>query len=96
VLSLVWREKALEQLDTIIDYIREHNEGAAIRLQEAMESCAERLTTHPYSYRPGRVAGTREAVVHPNYLLVYRVHVDRVEIVNVFHARRQYPPGDEV
>ena len=24
-------------------------------------------------YRPGRVSGTREAVVHPNYIVIYRV-----------------------
>jgi len=37
------------------------------------------------------VAGTREAVVHPNYILIYRVLDDRVEVVNVVHARQQYP-----
>jgi plasmid stabilization system protein ParE len=37
------------------------------------------------------VPGTREAVVHPNYILVYRVTADAVEIVNLVHARREYP-----
>jgi toxin ParE1/3/4 len=46
---------------------------------------------HPFLYRPGRVAGTREAVVHPNYILVYRVTAEAVEIVSVVHARQQYP-----
>jgi toxin ParE1/3/4 len=42
-------------------------------------------------YRPGRADGTREAVVHPNYLLIYRIVLDMVEIVTVVHARRDYP-----
>ena len=42
-------------------------------------------------FRSGRVEGTREALVHPNYLLVYRVGVESVEIINVVHARQQYP-----
>ncbi len=42
-------------------------------------------------YRPGRADGTREAVVHPNYLLIYRIVLDTVEIVNVVHARQDYP-----
>jgi len=30
-------------------------------------------------------------VVHPNYLIIYRVELDEVLIANVFHARQQYP-----
>jgi len=37
------------------------------------------------------VHGTREAVVHPNYILIYRVGTDAVEIVSLVHARQQYP-----
>jgi plasmid stabilization system protein ParE len=37
------------------------------------------------------VEGTREAVVHPNYIIVYRVTTDAVEIVSVVHARQEYP-----
>jgi len=49
------------------------------------------LAEHPYLYRPGRVAGTREAVVHPNYIVVYRVATEAVEVVAVVHARQHYP-----
>jgi toxin ParE1/3/4 len=42
-------------------------------------------------YRPGRIPGTREAVVHPNYIVVYRVTAEAVEIVSVVHARQEYP-----
>ena len=35
--------------------------------------------------------GTRELVAHPNYVIVYRVSETTVEIVNVLHARQQYP-----
>ena len=58
--------------------------GAAIR------RTTNRIADHPYLYRPGRVAGTREAVVHPNYILVYRVR-ETIEILAVLHARRRYP-----
>lgn len=90
-LSLVWRTDALSDLATIISYIAERNADAASRLFEAMEVCAERLPEHPFLYRPGRVDGTREAVIHPNYIMIYRVGEDCIEIVNVVHARQQYP-----
>jgi toxin ParE1/3/4 len=37
------------------------------------------------------VASTREAVVHPNYILIYGVSADAVEIIAVVHSRQQYP-----
>jgi plasmid stabilization system protein ParE len=63
-------------------------------MQELIESCAERIAEHPYMYRSGRVPGTREAVVHPNYILIYTVTANAVEILNVMHTRREYPPGE--
>lgn len=44
----------------------------------------------PYGFKHGRLSGTREMVVHPNYLVVYRV-TERVEIVMVLHTRQEYP-----
>ena len=46
---------------------------------------------HSYLYRPGRVAGTRELVAHPNYIMVYRVLADQVEITGVLHSHSEYP-----
>jgi toxin ParE1/3/4 len=80
VLTLIWRERALEQLEAILAYIAERNEAAARRLQAAIDACAEGLTDRPFMYRPGRVEGTREAVVRPNYIVIYRVTADAVEI----------------
>lgn len=42
-------------------------------------------------YRAGRVPETREALVTPNYMLVYRVGADVIEILAVKHTRQQYP-----
>lgn len=42
--------------------------------------------------REYRIAGIREIVVRPNYVLIYRIALDTVWISNVFHSSRQYPP----
>ncbi|HEX7753372.1 MAG TPA: type II toxin-antitoxin system RelE/ParE family toxin [Novosphingobium sp.] len=35
-----------------------------------------------------------EAVVHPNYILVYELSDETVEIMRIIHTRRQYPFPD--
>lgn len=84
MLRLLWSAEALDDLEAIIGYI-------ADRLLNAIEHLAEQLPEHPYLYRTGRVPGTREAVVHPNYILVYRVDAEIVDVLAVLHARQQYP-----
>ncbi|HEX8480380.1 MAG TPA: type II toxin-antitoxin system RelE/ParE family toxin [Allosphingosinicella sp.] len=90
-MKLVWRAEALADLKAIVEYIADRNVPAAMRLFRSIEACAERLRERPLLYRPGRVEGTREAVVHPNYILIYEVSVRAVEITAVVHSRRQYP-----
>jgi len=91
VLALDWSQKALEDFEVIIDYIAERNPLAAQKIRRIIESGAERLTTIPYAFRVGLVAGTREYLVHENYIIVYRVTSVCVEILRVMHAKHQYP-----
>jgi toxin ParE1/3/4 len=42
----------------------------------------------------GRVTGTRELVVPQTpFIIPYRVHQERLEIIRVFHSARQWPEG---
>jgi len=89
--NLIWRPEARQSLLEITTYVAERNPAAAQRLHDSIVRTADRLPDHPLIHRPGRVPGTREAVVHPNYILVYRVTAEAIEILAVLHARRQYP-----
>lgn len=90
-LAVVWTDGATTDFLDILDYIAERNVVAADRLEELIQHAADRLPDHPYIHRPGRIAGTREAIVHPNYILVYRVVIHAIEILAVLHARQNYP-----
>lgn len=90
-LKLIWTETALDDIEEIADFIAARNVSAARKLEDAILACAERLRDHPLMYRAGRMSGTREAVVHPNYLIVYQVSETEVTIMSVLHARQQYP-----
>jgi toxin ParE1/3/4 len=91
MLPILWLPSASEDLTDIIDFIADRNLTAAIDLQDVIEQSTSRLPQHPYIYRTGRVAGTREMVVHPNYLVIYRVGATAIEILGVLHTRLPYP-----
>jgi addiction module RelE/StbE family toxin len=86
-----WRPQARENLLSLLSYIAGRNQDAARALAKDIERATSALPDHPYLYRQGRVAGTRELVVHPNYLIVYRVTLTSIEIISVLHARQKYP-----
>ena len=75
----------------ILDFIEQRNATAAQNLHAAIVQSAENLPLMPYLLRPGRVPGTRELVVHPNYIVVYQVGSDVIDILRILHSRQQYP-----
>lgn len=93
MMELFWTPEATQDRDEIYDYIEADNPAAALALDELFAEKAGRLLDHPGLGRPGRVAGTRELVVHRNYILVYEVAGDQVRVLRVLHAARQWPPG---
>ena len=92
---LEWREAARADLLAIIDYISDDNPAAAQRLKDDIEARAAKLTQHPKRYRAGRVPGTREMVVRPNYVVIYVEDHRAVTILRVLHAAQQWPPAEE-
>ena len=92
MLPIFWLESADSDLDEITDYIGQYDIGAAERMWHLLRSSVLPLSEHPYLYRQSdRVPGLRQIVAHPNYIILYRVAADRIEVVNVVHARRQFP-----
>ena len=91
VQAVRWSDEATTDLVEIIDYIDQRNALAAQGLLAAVIQSAENLPQMPYLFRPGRVAGTREHVVHPNYIVVYQFGNDVIDILQVLHSRQQYP-----
>ena len=87
-----WRPVAEADRDGIVDYIAQDNLVAAIELGDAIDRRVAELPEHPKLYRVGRVRDTRELVVHPNYVVVYRIARGEIEILRVLHSARQWPP----
>ena len=90
--GLEWRETALSDLLTIVDYISDDNPEAAQHLKDDIEVKAAKLAEHPQIYRAGRVAGTREMVVRSNYVVIYTASAKAITVLRVLHAAQQWPP----
>ena len=80
---------ALADRDAIMVFIAQDNPSAAIDLDLEFEAKAENARLRPKLYKAGRVKGTREIVVRPNYVMVYRVIGNVVDILRVLHAAQQ-------
>lgn len=82
--------------EEIFDYIAQDSPQAALDLDEDFEAKAATAARRPKLYRAGRMRGTREIVVRPNYVMVYRIDEaeEAITILRVLHAAQQWPPID--
>jgi len=89
--SLNWRASARADLLEIIGYIADDNPDAAQALKDDIPTKADQLPAHPRLYKPGRMKGTREMVIRPNYVVIYRESKTEITILRVLHTARQWP-----
>ncbi|WP_134016981.1 type II toxin-antitoxin system RelE/ParE family toxin [Litoreibacter halocynthiae] len=89
--DLEWKATAIADLLAIIDYISDDNPDAAQALKDEIEAKTSRLPEHPQMHRVGRVDGTREMVVRPNYIVIYADEPSSIVILRVLHAAQQWP-----
>lgn len=80
-----------ESLQAIEDYIARDNPLAAIDLWLSIDEQVSLLSDPNFPRRRGRVAGTLELVVHPNYVVILEQTLDTVTVLEVLHAAMKYP-----
>ena len=91
MLPVIWSRRARYDLGVMLDFIRQRSPAGATRISNLIRTSVEKLPSHPNLHREGREPGTREAVVHPNYIYSYVVRKDAIHILRVLHARQHYP-----
>ena len=85
-MALKWTKTALRSVDEIAGFISKDNPARATSFVLELKNAVTKLQAHPGMGRAGRVHGTRELVLHKNYIAVYRVRGDDVEILRLQHA----------
>lgn len=80
-----------QNIQDVHDYIEQDNADAAMRTLLHIEDQVDSLADPNFPRRPGRVKGTLELVVHPNYVVVMQQSTTTVTILNVLHVATKYP-----
>ena len=83
--NLRWTNRALGRLDEIASYIATDNPTRAKSFVTELRDKVDILRSHQLG-KAGRVFGTKELVLHQNYLAVYRVKDDKVQIITILHT----------
>lgn len=90
-MRIIWAPSAQNERELVFQHVAFDNFEAAVRLDLSFDMSAESLLEFPQKGRVGRLPGTRELVVHPNYILVYRIMPDGIEIARLLHAAQRWP-----
>jgi len=90
---IAWRPLARDDLRSIVGYIGQDSPANARHFGAGIREQVGSLATHPELGRMGRFDGIRELVVHPNYLVFYRIEAkdQRIDVLRVRHVAQQAP-----
>lgn len=89
--TLEWRALAEKDLEQIVDYIAADNPKRALSFVAELRDKGRLLLANPRMGRIGRVKSTRELVAHPNYIIVYRLAGQVIEVLRVKHVAQRWP-----
>jgi len=88
-MEVKWTKRALQNLTSVLDYIARDKPLAAAKFGSGARKKIAILQEHPHIGRTSDVPGVRELLIHENYIVVYRVRGDKLEILRFRHARRK-------
>ncbi len=101
--SMAYKIKVTEHAHELLDNLVYHliyclkNEQAAKHLLDSIDGIYDRLEVNPFQFSECRNAylakkGYREVVVPKmNYIIIFDVRVDVVNVVGIFHQLENYP-----
>jgi len=85
VLKLRWSKKALAKLDSIAAYIAKDNPRVAESFTQQLRQKVNILQFYQLG-TAWRVKGTKQYVFHPNYIAIYQLKDEEVQIITILHS----------
>ncbi len=94
--SIKWLERAVQDLDSIEEYISRDDPKSGRRVVVSILKAVRNLKPHPQIGRPGRVPNTRELIVLKGaFLVAYCYRDDTIEILRVLrHSQEWHGVGE--
>jgi plasmid stabilization system protein ParE len=87
-LLIVLRDEAQAEFDEAFDYYEGQRPGLGVEFVAQVQRVFDRISVNPLMHSPV-LGDVRKAVVTRfPYCVFYRAHADRVEVLAVFHSRR--------
>lgn len=77
---------ALRNRDEFAGFIAKDNPTRATSFVMELKEAVTKLQVHTGLSRAGRVPGSRELVLHKNYVAIYRMRAEDAEIMRLHHV----------
>ncbi len=91
-MRIVLLAQALRDITQIHQYIAQDNESAANAVVERISKSLRFIESNPHLGRQTPGQTTREwSVPGLPYVIPYRIRSNRIEVIRVYHTRRQRP-----
>jgi toxin ParE1/3/4 len=91
-MKVVWTRRAIRDLTRARSFLARENPSAASETAMRIIDAVDTVSRQPRIGRVGRIAGTREYVVAGTpYILIYRLYERYIQLLHVFHSRREWP-----
>lgn len=89
-----WSARAQARLDGIHGYIAQDNPGAALRIVQQIARRAGQIAAFPHAGRSVADYARDDVreLIEGEYRIVYRVGVDRIDVLTVKHCAQRLPP----
>ena len=88
VLELRWTNRALGRLDSIAAYIAKDSPTRAKTFTQELRKKVDILKSQQIG-TAWKVFGTRQYVLHPNYIAIYTVKGSEVHILTILHSAQE-------
>ncbi|MGB4115239.1 MAG: type II toxin-antitoxin system RelE/ParE family toxin [Polaromonas sp.] len=87
-LELRWTNRALGRLDSIAAYIAKDSPKRAETFTQELRKKVDILKSQQIG-TAWKVFGTKQYVLHPNYIAIYKVKNGEVQILTILHSAQE-------